>query len=204
MNDIEICSNASVRLGSAAFAAFDAGTNPATASAVIYPRVKASALSKHNWHFAVRQAQLSLSGTPGAKWTYQYVLPVDVLTSAPMEMFQSLTSTVPYKEWEVVGSTIQSSSATLWAVYVADVDEDDMPAYFVEFLIKAMMAELVIPVLGKDNIVMRQALMEEVWGDFGDYQKAKTADSRNHPPRIYQDFSLISARWGGMEVDRIL
>lgn len=207
MTDVEICSNACVRLGSASFASFDAGTNQATASSNIYEQVKASALSRHNWHFAVRQAQLSQSGTPTAKWTYQFVLPVDWLTAAPMEMFTSATSTVPYKEWEVVGNTIQSDSSTLWAVYVADVDEADFPAYFTEFLIKALMAELTIPLLGKDSMGLRQSFINEVWGDgqsvMSEYQKAKTADSRNHPPRIYQDFDLINAHMGNTSLQNV-
>lgn len=203
MTDVEICSNACVRLGSESFSTFQTSAKTGPICAELYPIVKASALSRHNWHFSMRQAQLSQSGTPTAKWLYSYVLPVDWLTQAPMEMFNSATATAPYKEWEIVGNVIQSNATALWAVYNADVDEAQFPYYFTEFITKAMMVELVVPLLGKDSMGMRQALYQEVWGDMGEFQKAKTADSRNHPPRSYQDFDLIGARFGGNSVDYV-
>lgn len=197
MTDVEICSNACVRLGVDSFASFDADTNAANASAAIYEQVKTSILSRHNWHFTIRQAQLSREvTTPTAKWTYQYILPVDRLGNAPMEVFLTTGIDTPYKEWEIVGDRLMSNATALYCAYVADLDEADMPAYFVELLIKAMMLELCIPLLGKDSVGIRQTLNAEVWGDFGEFQKAKTADSRNHPPIESKDFELLSARWG--------
>lgn len=201
MTDVEICSNACVRLGAGSFASFDADTNAANYCAEIYPRVKASLLSRHNWHFAVAQSQLSQEVTdPSMKWAYQYILPADRLGNAPMEVFQdNATYLAPYKEWEIVGDKLMSNATELWCHYIADVDEADMPEYFIELLIKAMMFELCIPVLGKDSLSLRQVLNADVWAEgTGEFQKAKTADSRNHPPNETRDFDLLSARHGNV------
>ena len=198
--DVEIASNACVRLGVASFASFSAGTDASNACDALYPRVKANLLSRHNWHFSIAQAQLSREvSTPTAKWSYQFILPADRLGNAPMEIFQtSSRDALPYKEWEIVGDKLMSNADTLYCQYVADVDEADMPEYFIELLIKALMVELCIPLLGKDSVGMRQSLYAEVWSDMGEFQKAKTADSRNHPPNEYKDFDLLSARHGAV------
>ena len=199
MTDVEIAANACIRLGVDSFASFDAGTNASNASAEIYPRVKASMLSRHNWHFAIAQSQLSQEVTdPSMKWSYQYILPADRLGNAPMELFTDNAAYVsPYKEWEIVGDKLMTNAAEVWCQYVYDVDESDMPEYFIELLIKAMMFELCLPLLGKDSLPLRQILNADVWGDgIGEYQKAKTADSRNHPPNENRDFDLLAARYG--------
>ena len=200
LTDVDICSNAAVRLGSDSFDSFDAETNAATASANIYPRIKASLLSRHNWHFASKFAQLSQdAGTPSAKWTYQYILPTDRLGNAPVEVFLASSSVpTPYKDWEIAQGYLMSDASELWCKYTYDVDEADMPDYFVELLIKAMMLELCIPLLGKDSLSLRATLQAEVWAEsVGEFQKAKTADSRNHPPISSTDFDLLTARHGG-------
>lgn len=200
MNDVQICTNACVRLGVDTFADFNSDTNASNASAAIYPQVRDSILSRHNWHFAIRQAQLSREvATPTAKWTYQYILPSDRLGNAPYEVFRSADSyQIPFTEWEIVDDRLLSNATELYCQYVADIDEGDMPAYFLELLIKAMMVELCIPLLGKDAVGLRQTLKDDVWSDFGEFQKAKTADSRNHPPNDIKAFPLIDARHGAV------
>lgn len=198
MNDVEICSNACVRLGIASFADFNSDTNASNASAVIYPQVRDSLLSRHNWHFAMRLAQLSREvATPAAKWTYQYVLPSDRLGNAPKAVYRAADAyQLPFTEWEIIEDKLLSNVDALWCQYIADIDEAEMPAYFLELLIKTMMVELCIPLLGKDAVGLRQTLEVGVWGDFGEYQKAKTADSRNHPADDVKEFILVSARHG--------
>jgi hypothetical protein len=200
MNDVQICSNACIRLGVASFASFSADTTASNLCNELYPQVKASLLSRHNWHFATKQAQLSREvDTPALKWAYQYVLPSDRIHSGPFEVFLSAsTYQAPFKEWEIVGDKLMSDASELHAQYSYNVDEADMPPYFIELLVKMMMLEVCIPLLGKDSSGVRNTLYADVWTDGGEFQRAKFADSRNHPPNELKDFSLIDARHGAM------
>lgn len=201
LTDVQICSNACQRLGASSFTDFtDSGREPDLCNN-LYPQVKNRLLASHNWHFASKRVQLSReAGTPPNRWTYQFLLPSDRIDGTPIEVQRtSGTNDRYFKVWEIVGDRLYSNVDELHVLYLHDADESLFPPYFTELLIKALMVELAMPLGNRDE---RQALWAEVYAPGGEFDKAKSAESRNHPARRYDDFSLIDAHGG--EVPRYI
>ena len=82
--DVKVCNKALLLLGVEAITSFSDGTPAATACDTIYKEVKFSTLGMYRWSFTIAKRELSRdTATPQNEWTYQYILPNDMLIGVP-------------------------------------------------------------------------------------------------------------------------
>ena len=192
--DVQICSMASLLVGGHSFAAFSERPEGEICES-IYEMVKKAILSTHNWHFARNKVQLSQSvDSPSNQWTYQYVLPSDRLENGMIKVFRTDTPMAPeFKDWEIVGNYLMTDADEIHVEYLVDVDESVMPTWFVQLLVRAIMAEIVLPI--KRSAEERKLLQDEVYGEGGILERCRRADTRNNPNPVMQDFPIHDARF---------
>ncbi len=201
--DIQICSNALVRLGAQAIQSFDEGTDIATTCGTVYSMKKEFMLAAYPWRFTKKYAQLSrLTAAPTAQWTYQFNLPADRITAGlPTVYTDERTYAIPIQDYTIIGNVLMSHQPKLWVEYQATVDEALWAPYFVELMTYVMMDELCFNVT--DNSSLKQQINLETYGPpsgggvGGIYGKAMNLDSRDNPTTQVLDSVLLEARFGG-------
>ncbi|MDD9905663.1 MAG: hypothetical protein OXT06_19005 [Rhodospirillaceae bacterium] len=204
VNDIKICSMALTRLGEKTIGSFTEGTDRATICANNYPTVKDTLLSLYDWKFAITKQQLTrLSATPNSAWTYQYQLPATRLIDGPIAVYDTnVAGASPYKDFEVQGSVLLTEATAIYIDFLANnVAEENWPPYFVDLVVQALMAEIAMAITDQSGLAQKQH--EKVYGtpvengQGGLFGRAKARNSREDPPNVFQDFSLILARAEG-------
>lgn len=204
VNNIKICSNSLIRLGAKAISSFTDGTDRSTTCANIYPFVKDNLLALYDWKFNIEKKALSRKAdAPVSKWTYEYQLPADRLTDTVITMYDTNSAGAsPFKDFEIQGDGVLTEASALYLDYQANnSSEAAWPPYFVELVTKAMMVELAMPIT--DQTGLRTSLHSEVYGTAvengrgGMVGRAMARNSREDPPQVFQDFSLIIARSEG-------
>ena len=204
LSNVQICSNALVRLGAQPIESFTDGTDTATFCSTVYSPKRDFILGKIPWRFTLKFAQLSrLVAAPTAQWTYQYTLPADMLNSGFMAVYtSSSTGAIPIRNFTVLGNRLMTDESEIWVEYQYKVDESLWPSHFVELMINVMKAELCY--LITDNGGLDQQFKQEVYGSpseggqGGLIGHAMFMDSRDNPTMQITDFSLINARFGGV------
>lgn len=204
INDIKICSNALLRLGAKTISSFTDGTDRATACGNIYPFVKDNILSLHGWRFIIAKQQLNRkAATPNSQWTYEYQLPANRLVDGMIAVYDSnAAGAAPFKDYEIMGDGLFTEVNEIFVDFPANnKSEATWPPYFVELIVVAMMAELAMPIT--DQAGMAKALRDRVYGTPQENQRggmmASTMgrNSREDPPNVFKDFTLIAARAEG-------
>ena len=88
--DVGIVNKALLFLGSDVITSFNDGTPQATISKQLYNEVKQSTLGMYRWSFTIAKQQLARDTvTPNSEWTYQYLLPNDMITGVPCLLYTS-------------------------------------------------------------------------------------------------------------------
>lgn len=83
--DVSICNKALLLLGAEAITSFSDGTPAAAACDTIYTEVKQTTLGMYPWSFTVAKKELVRdTTTPNNEWTYQYLLPNDMVLGVPV------------------------------------------------------------------------------------------------------------------------
>ena len=101
--DVGIVNKALLFLGSDVITSFNDGTPQATISKQLYNEVKQSTLGMYRWSFTIAKQQLARDTvTPNSEWTYQYLLPNDMITGVP-EAVRTTGSPggALYQNWEI-------------------------------------------------------------------------------------------------------
>lgn len=191
--DVKISSLASLMLGGRSFSGFTENSE-ASLCEQVYPLVKRTILGSYNWHFARKKAQITREATaPQNEWTYQFVLPPDRLENGVVKAFRSDDTPYHFKDFEVVGNRIMSDQSEIHVEYIYDISESNMPDWFVMLLVKALMVEICIPI--KRSADERTKLYQEVYGEGGEFEKARRADTRNTPNPVMQEFPVFDSRF---------
>lgn len=200
VSDVSICSNALVRLGASGISAFTDGTPEAELAGELYPNLRDAVLGMYDWRFLVKKMQLSqLVAAPTTRWTYQYTLPPDRMSDAPLVVFNSNAVGVrPVQDFQIVGQVLMTDYSTIWVDYTADLDESFWPPYFVELMIGVCAAEFALSVTGSSTIAKERS--DKVYGQGGLFMRAKARDFENHPNKdnTFYDYTLLAARHGGV------
>ena len=202
-SDIKICSSALLRLGAKAISSFTDGTNRSTLCANIYPSLKEGILSQYDWRFTVKQRQLARSPeTPETRWQYKFTLPSDRLTDGPIAVYNSDaagTGIAPINTFELFAGFLYTTELEIFIDYQTATEEQAWPAYFVELMTKAMMVELAMPITDQANL--RESVRREVYGTDvengvgGMMGLVRSRNAREDPTMVFQDYSLINARF---------
>ena len=205
LTNIDICSNALVRVGDVSINSFttsDAGR----ACGAIYPFVKLTVLTAYPWWVTMVKSDLlsrDVTG-PTTEYKYSYQLPADMI-SGPRKVFNS--KSIPagnqpkFTRFELYGRKLLSSAEQILIDYQIEVNEQLMPFYLTELLTLAMAAEIVIP--DNDKQAMAEFFTIKAWGTpsenrrGGQFKVASRLDSQSHRPPGTTNFPLTAVRQGG-------
>lgn len=197
---LSICSDALIMLGAQPISSFTEGTDAAQACDRLYPDLRDSLLSRYDWSWSAKKAQLSrLATTPITEWRYAYQLPGDLLSGVQALFNTSNAYAMPLRTgWEIYGDQVYTNEETVYIDYQYTVDESKMPYYFVHLLRHAMSAELGMIVT--DQVSKAEYYRSLAFGSPGEngrgglFREAMNIDSRGQPTQVLEDYSLIAVR----------
>jgi hypothetical protein len=170
------------------------GSNNANQANDVFTQVRDDLLRSHNWNFATKRAKLAQNSTdPTFEFENAFTLPADWLRTVTVHDNDAGTGTVLWKEEEVAGVGVISSSADeLWIRYVYRVtDINRMAADFQT----ALAYELAISLPGISNLpASREAELEK--RAKGKLRKAKHSDAAGSFPERRPAGSWVTVRGG--------
>lgn len=196
--DVSICNLALDTIGESNIETLEDEGDVAAACSRIYPAVRDMLIVSHDWKFARRKKNLSVSGdeTPINEWARAFMLPPDML-AGPFAVFGD-GSPSPTFDYEIYGNYLYADYQTViiddkWAPPV-----ENWPAHFRQLCAKAVAAELCIPLT--DNTERASELRIEVYGhaqldgNGGLYARAKRIDSQASPTRsIFANGDMLTS-----------
>ena len=196
LTKFDICSQALTKVGADTITSFSDGTHESNVCSVMYDTIKKSLLYYTFWNFAIDKQQLNkLAETPtDKKFTSAHSLPGDVIRIKAVIDQNGLPNYTYRKE----GQKIFSSLDTVILEYVQNMDETNMPSFFVEALVAKIATEI------NEAITGNGALTNRLANDFQQKLRAsRIADGQENPPQnIVPAGRLIEAHLMGSESDR--
>ena len=203
--DVSIVNKALLLLGAEAISSFSDGTPAGTAASTIYTEVKFTTLGMYPWSFTIAKTQLTRdSNTPQNEWTYQYLLPNDMLLGVPRAV---RTSSSPgaalFKNWEIAqsaagGAVLMTDATEVHIDYQKAVSEGNMPTYFVQLMAYQMawhLAEVITDQTAKSEYWRSVALGTAAEGLRGGYfRQAANIDAGGQTPSVVGDYLLTDVR----------
>jgi len=199
-SDVSICNDALLLLGAEGITSFTDGTTAGSLCNSFYSRVKNLTLSMYPWSFSLAKRELTQdSGSPTTEWTYQYLLPGDLITHVPRAVrTSSAAGAAEFKDWDINGFYLMTDATTIFIDYQKDVAEASLPAYFVQLLIYQMTWHLAEPVTD-------QTTKGDYWraiaignpsenGRGGFFRQAANIDGSGQTPNFINDYPLTAVR----------
>jgi len=199
--DIDVCNAGLSKLGQFSIDGFDDTTDLAAICSRIYPIVRDSLLSRHEWRFATIMRQLARDAdeTPKVKYGYAYRLPADLI-DGPNAVYEA-GGRNPVKDFQLVGQFIYTDLETVVIEYRARAAENIWPAWFEDLVVEATAAALAMPVtetLNKAQYHNQIAFgLPSDNGEGGLYSQARRLDSKSKVNKSFIPSSggpLIEAR----------
>ena len=203
--NVTVCNKALLFLGAEPITSFTDGTPGANACANIYEDTKKMTLAMYRWSFTIAKQQLARDvDTPNSEWTYQYLLPNDILNAVPEAV---RTTSSPggqlFKNWEMAQSAGQYSvlmtdATEIHIDYQRLVGDGNMPSYFIQLLGYQMAWHLA-------EVMTDQTTKAEYWRTIalgtatenfrgGYFRQAASIDSGGQTPSIVGDYLLTDIR----------
>lgn len=146
VNDIYVVNAALAMCGlTETISSFDQVSPFASTGTYAYQQNKLACLTANEWNFCKGLKTLTLTGSePDDKnYNYEYQVPVDMIQGG-------LRAVLDVSDTPVVDYTYSSANGYIWtnytnvsAYYVKDVAEDQMPAYFVEWMISRLALKMI-------------------------------------------------------------
>ncbi|MFI3241497.1 MAG: hypothetical protein R3Y43_02905 [Alphaproteobacteria bacterium] len=184
--DIDICSNALIRIGGSSISSFEESTAEAEVAKNLYSIIKNSLISSYPWNFALRQQKLNkLEEAPIADFQYAYFLPTDCLRVISAG-YDNRTRGLSYVISE---NKLYSNVNDIVIQYVASVEEESMPSFFVEMLIGKLASDFCLSLT--ESTSRAEFLLKRFEDDF---KRAKLIDAQQSTTKTFEDFSLIDVR----------
>jgi len=160
-------------------------------------------LLAHEWNWAFAEAELAKNPdlTPLKDYTTAFRLPADML-SGPAAVYGD-GATRNDGAWRIASDHLYCNYTTVIIDYRRKPPVSEWPSYFVNLVIKAMEADLAMPV--RENATLKAALTQEAFGSpaengrGGLFGVAKRLDAQSKPIKsIFANGNpLTSARFGG-------
>ena len=203
--EVRICNKALLLLGAESITAFNDGSASGNACDLIYPDVKASTLGMYAWSFTISKTELNRDTiVPNSEWSYQYLMPSDMLTGVPRAVRSSGTAgTATNTNWEMAqaqgGYTVLMTNQTsIFIDYQRSVSEGNMPQYFTQLLSYQLawhLAEVMTDQTTKSSYWRGVALGIQIEGYRGGFfRQAVNIDSAGQTPSGIQDYLLTDVR----------
>lgn len=180
-SDIEIASNALVRIGVNPISSFTEGGAAGTAANNLYEPTIRALLSENRWRFAAAKRQLAqLTATPLNDWSYAYQLPSDMITMYRM---------FPRTPYEIYEDKLYTNSATCEIDYISRVDEPLWPPYFQLAAEYKLASEFALIVTSNRSLAETYEMkyMDQI-------KKARFADAQGRPADSVRNFDYVDVR----------
>jgi len=203
--EVSICNKALILLGAESITSFTDGSVASDACSALYTEIKRTTLGMYHWSFTIGKVQLVRdSATPANEWTYQYLLPSDMLLGVPRAVrVSSAAGVAVYKDWEInqgaAGIPVLMTNATEVHIdYQKTINEDHMPSYFVQLLGYQMawhLAEIITDQTTKSEYWKTIALGSPAEGLRGGFfRQAVNIDAGGQTPSVVSDYMLTDVR----------
>ena len=197
---IDICSNALLQLGAEPINSFEDGSSLADICATMYPPFKKYTLSTYPWLFTMKKAQLAkLLEEPINEYKYAYQLPSDLLVLRAI-YDNGQVGAIAYIAYELFGDKkLFTDAEKIYADYQYEVDENEFPHYFNEFISTAFAAKIAMAVTENENLAALKS--QQAFGSPNDnlsggmFGVAKRIDAQQQAPQVTPHFDLLSARF---------
>lgn len=199
-NAIKICSAALQMLGAKAISSFTEGTDSANIADSLYQDIKKQTLLIYPWSFVYKKIALAqLLTAPTTEYKYAYQLPGDRIGPPRMVMTSATPGSGTIRNYRIFGDQLLTDEITIYIDYPYDVQEYEMPVYFVQ-LMKYMMAwHLAMPItdqVEKSQYWQSVAVGTPADNGRGGYTRvATTMDGQGQPVPVIQDFPLVDVRF---------
>lgn len=180
-SDIDIASNALVRIGVSPISSFTEGGAAGQAASNLYEPTIRSLLTEHRWRFAAAKRTLAkLTAKPLNEWTNAFQIPSDLLL---------LYRVHPRQNYEIFEDKIYSDSATLSVDYLFRASTSLFPAYFQLACEYKLASEFAL-------IVTSNRSLAEVYEEkyIQQMKKARFADSQGRPGDAIQNIDYLDVR----------
>ena len=185
--DVDLCSAALVKLGAQAIASFADPSAEAEMAARLYPLIRDALLSSHPWCFTLAEAALVTDPAPvPGEFHKAFILPPDLLRTVSAGTSSRSRGLV----YRIQGGRLYANAEQVTLSYQRRVDATAFPAHFAAALVSRLAAELCLPVT--ENASRAEVLHKLANAEA---QLARLLDSQQAPPRVMDDYTLISARW---------
>lgn len=180
-SDIEISSNALVRLGVPPISSYAEGGGAGIVAENLYEPTVRAILTETRWRFASTKRQLAqLSAAPINEFNYAYQLPSDLIL---------LFRVYPYEDYEIFGDKLYTNAQTVEVDYLYRPAESKWPPYFqlaVEFRLASEFAMTIT------NSRSRAEHYEIKYTE--QIKKARHADAQGRPSDPIQNSKYIQVR----------
>jgi len=183
VNNLDIISTASTKLGKAKVQSLDEGSFEADVFGQLYEPTKQAALASYDWSFNKFTVELSreLAAPTDTTWAYRFLLPSDYVSGGTC--IDQTGATVTYAE---EAGRVLRKSQRVFLKYTRDLDEREFPPLFTHYLIAMLAYEACEPLVGDGNTQNR--LAQEIKDKFA---MASSRDAIGKGPQ-----TLISqSRW---------
>ena len=180
-SDIDIASNALVRIGVNPISSFSEGGAAGQAASNLYEPTVRALLSENRWRFAAAKRQLAqLTAKPLNDWEYAYQLPSDIIT---------LYRVFPRVSYEVYEDKIYTNSATCEIDYISRVSEALWPSYFQLAAEYKLASEFALIVTSNRSLAETYELkyMDQI-------KRSRFADAQGRPADSVRNFDYIDVR----------
>ena len=204
--DVSICNKALTYLGSEHFTSFTEGSPAATACNAFYKEVKLSTFGMYPWSFTLAKKELVRdANTPQNEWTYQYLLPNDMMSNVPRAVRASKLpgGVLQTGNWEMGQATggyqvLMTDLTEVHIDYQKTISEGAMPTYFVQLLAYQMawhLAETITDQVTKATYWRTVALGTEAESGRGGYfRQAANMDAGGQSPSVIGQYMLTDVR----------
>lgn len=183
-NQINICSRALNRLGCGSITSLEEGTTEAQVASSLYQDTKQGLLSAYYWSFAQADEELArLAETCKTGFKYLYNKPEDYLRAITLK--ENDRSVV----YRFRRGFINTDAEKPVLLYIYDVNEADMPPYFINLLIDYLVRDFCIPLTEKKD---DRQFYEQICAT--NFAAAKSADALSQSSKKIKTFSLIGVR----------
>lgn len=180
-SDIDIASNALVRIGVPPISSFTEGGAAGQAAANLFEPTVRSMLTEHRWRFAAAKRQLAqLVAKPLNDYSYAYQLPSDLLL---------LYRVFPNSSYDIFEDKLYSNSNEIEIDYLFRADSAQFPPYFQLAVEYQLASEFALIVTSNRSLAETYEVKAR-----DQMKKARFADSQGRPPASVYAIDYLDVR----------
>lgn len=180
-SDIDIASNALIRIGAAPISSFTEGGASGQAAANLYEPTVRALLTEHRWRFASGKRTLAqLVAAPLNEYQYAYQLPADLLL---------IYRVYPSTDYKIYEGKLYTNASRVEIDYLFQPVESQFPAYFQLAVEYKLASEFALIVTSNRSLAETYEFKAQE-----QMKKARFADSQGQPQNSVESIDYLSVR----------